>query len=289
MGSASFKNIKYPADYDLFETVYEGKQSLQQFKQRVKQGFIKLANRLAQDSDEEKVYFIEFKGGLKHGEKRNWILSQLHAGTGLETLLDEKSVIKIDVVAYIGAQFIPFSNVFEFRYNNGKGINQEEETRDSVNSLMDDVLHLRDKGKWWKVLKRLFVIAQVQKKKQAVNKLLKVFNTDLGMLAQLHSRLEAAHNVWQRYQDATTEVRVRNYLQTVKESLSTISDPTIPNIWFDRLDRAYNAPKGQLGGYIDGLLREINTLVQAQSKRILDGEASLKSKVKDAAAGEPSP
>ena len=82
---------------------------------------------------------------------------------------------------------------------------------------------------------------------------------------------------------------MRNYIQTVKVSLSTISDPTIANIWFDRLDRAYNAPKGQLGGYIDGLLREINTLVQAQSKRILDGEASLKSKVKDAAAGEPSP
>ena len=113
-------------------------------------------------------------------------------------LLDEKSVIKIDVVAYIGAQFIPFSNVFDFRHNNGKGINREEETRDSVNSLMDDVLHLRDKGKWWKVLKRFFVIAQVQKKKQAVNKLLKVFNTDLGMLAQLQSQLDAAHNVWQR-------------------------------------------------------------------------------------------
>ena len=40
MGCAGFKNIKYPADYDLFETVYEGKQSLQQFKQRVKSGFI---------------------------------------------------------------------------------------------------------------------------------------------------------------------------------------------------------------------------------------------------------
>ena len=99
----------------------------------------------------------------------------------------------------------------------------------------------------------------MQKKKRAVNKLLDIFNTDLGKLAQLHSRLEAAHDVWERYQDATTEMRVRNYLQTVKESLSTISDPTIPNIWFDRLDRAYNAPKSQLGGYIDGLLREIDT------------------------------
>ena len=120
--------------------MYEGKQSLQQFKQRVKQGFIKLANRLAQDSDEEKIYFIDFKVGLKHEEKRNWTLSQLEVGTGLETLLDEKSVIKIDVVAYIGAQFIPFSNVFELHYNNGKGINREKETRDSVNSLMDDII-----------------------------------------------------------------------------------------------------------------------------------------------------
>ena len=66
-----------------------------------------------------------------------------------------------------------------------------------MNSLMDDVLHLRDKGKWWKVLKQLFVIAQVQKKKQAVNKLLDIFNTDLGKLAQLYSQLEAAHDVWQ--------------------------------------------------------------------------------------------
>ena len=28
MGSAGFKNIKYPADYDLFKTVNEGKQSM---------------------------------------------------------------------------------------------------------------------------------------------------------------------------------------------------------------------------------------------------------------------
>ena len=139
-------------------------------------------------------------------------------------ILNNKSVIKIEVVLYFNGQFIPFSNVFEFKIHN-KGVNQDKTTIDSIPSLAREVkkYHESNPPNYLKVLKRLFIISLQTKATKLSEKLINIFNSELGKIYKVKSGLEVVKDVLEKYKDAETIKRVKNYVEMLKEQLSSQS------------------------------------------------------------------
>lgn len=253
MGSSGLKDIDHPADFDLFEVVYSDT-DLNNFKTTVKNGLMKLGRRI---KDADDVYFIAFKA-----KGDTWTLQQLVDGDRLQSILDEKSMIKVDVAAWIGSRFVPFSNVFEFRFSYGRGINREKETRESIESLMEDVAKFKRDGQYWKALKRLFVVATIGKKTSTVTYLKRTFNSDLGKLAKITSDLDTARQVWDRYKTKKqVKARMREALQTLKAELGTVSDLPVPEKWFKEFDLPPSVAR------MKRLYNQLSALVQSEAKK----------------------
>ena len=87
-------------------------------------------------SRKDDIYFIEFMCGVDDDKKPlKWTMEEVIKGNKgkykLIDVLDEYSIIKIEIDGYINGEFIPFSDVFHFQI--GKtGINQAKITLDTV-------------------------------------------------------------------------------------------------------------------------------------------------------------
>ena len=154
-------------------------------------------------------------------------------------VLDEYSIIKIEIVAYVeGVGFVPMSNAFEFVKSNGEGINHEKITVDTVDSLRKDVKKFHEKGNLMKVLKRLYVIALTKKEKGLSNKLINIFNSDIGKIYNCKSDLEAIAEVIEKYHDKTNMQRAYNEIQKIKESVGMQSVYTFKKDFYKKFDKA---------------------------------------------------
>ena len=141
MGSNSMR-FNYSNDYDLFNPVYVNKKS--QFKSKIIKSFKNMIKKLKQNKN---VYFIEFIMGVDDDKPIRWtpneILNDSKTNYKLIHIFDNESVFKIEIVYYNGQLFIPISNVYEIRFENGKGVNRETETRDNIESLKLDFEELK--------------------------------------------------------------------------------------------------------------------------------------------------
>jgi hypothetical protein len=239
MGSNAI-NLKYGADYDLFEIITTS-QNKTDFVKEVKEHFQELISRIIEIPN---VYFIDFKAGNIKDDGIHWTVDEIKKGYqkngdkhfDLLNIFDEHSIIKIDVISLIGSYFTPFSNVYEFRYNNGRGINQEKETRDDLESLSKDMLNYKDDGNYMKVLKRLFIIAQVNKNEKLINILIEIFDNDCGKLYKLKSDIDTIVELLNIHYNNKIVDDIHKELQLIKEELSKISLFMIPKTIYKRLD-----------------------------------------------------
>ena len=222
MGSNSMK-FKYANDYDLFDVVKTNKNEMK-LKKEIVNEFRIMANKIKKDTD---IYFISFICGKDADEPKKWSLKELrNKNNDLINYIND--VIKLDIMLYNGTYFIPFSNVYEF-YNKQKGINKAKITLNDANLLIQDINKYDKKGNIMKCLKRLFVISMNENDEILMNKLINIFESDIGYLYYIKSQFENMIDILELYNNKTTIERVINSIQYFKELLSkqTIYDVTI--------------------------------------------------------------
>lgn len=98
--------------------------------------------------------------------------------------LDDKSIIKIDLVAYINGKFVEFSNIYEL-YAGDKVINLA--LTNIVESVKHDIYLYHKAKNWYKMLKRIFVIARLRKDIKLIEQLTQLFNSNIGLLYKIRA------------------------------------------------------------------------------------------------------
>ena len=213
MGSNSMK-FKYANDYDLFDVVKTNKNEMK-LKKEIVNEFRIMANKIKKDTD---IYFISFICGKDADEPKKWSLKELrNKNNDLINYIND--VIKLDIMLYNGTYFIPFSNVYEF-YNKQKGINKAKITLNDANLLIQDINKYDKKGNIMECLKRLFVISMNENDEILMNKLINIFESDIGYLYYIKSQFENMIDVLELYNNKTTIERVINSIQYFKLSRS---------------------------------------------------------------------
>jgi hypothetical protein len=216
MGTSSLR-FRYVSDIDLFDVIYIHTDK-EKFRTQAVNFFQELIKKIRVEND---LYFIDFIATMENDEPKHWTKQEI-VSNNFDSLFDHQNVIKIDIAQYTGGRFLAVSNWYEFRYGNGRGINQEKETRDSPKSLREDMKKIYYmKKNYMKVLKRLFIIATNDKNDKLVKKLTEIFESDLGKLYKIKSELDTMVSVLEVYHDKQTVDRVKSALQLLKQDCST--------------------------------------------------------------------
>ena len=138
VGSASMK-FEYSNDVDLFSIV-NVHSNFETQKVDVWKSFCEMFREFKTNKN---LYFIELMAGVdKEGKALKWevdeVIDNRKGEYRFTDILNQQSVIKIEIVYYFNGVFTPYSNVFEFK-KDGKGINQKETTIDTIPSLAKEV------------------------------------------------------------------------------------------------------------------------------------------------------
>ena len=264
-------SFKYASDIDMFDVIYVH-DDLKTFSKDISQFFKKMIRSINKDKD---LYFVDFIATTdEDNQPKHWTRNEILKGD-LSKIMTHKNVIKIDIAQYIDNRFVALSNWYEIRYPNGVGINAEKETRDTPQSLKQDMKKFYyEKQNYLKVLKRLFIIAQKDKNKKLLDKLIRIFESDLGKLYKLKSELDTMISVLENYNNKTTIERVKQSLQSIKQD-SSATGFQFPPTYYNKFDKlqTYKSPRSlipRLDALKKYLLEKVNklTMKQIKSQRI---------------------
>lgn len=272
MGGQMMK-MAYSLDYDGFEKI-KTSVSLEKLKTKFKNGIQKMFNEIKKDKN---IYFIEFLCGVNsENDPLKWTVADVIKGENKENklidALDNKSIIKLEIVIYEHDEFIPISNVYEF-VNKGKNINRDKTTRDDIDSLKHDVSKfLKTKPiKYYKILKRIFLIARETKNQKLLTLLLNLFEKDdVSKIYFLKSKLETINKVLELYDDKLIIERVHKSLQKIKEEFSKQSLKNYGSEFFKQFDDLCKINSGKtIMKKLEKIINTENTFINNYLKKFI--------------------
>ena len=270
LGSNQYKNLRYPADYDLFEVIHEG-----QNKEKFITECIKIFQQIIHNiMDERDLYFIDFKTEDRLHNKIRWkpknilfLNGHIKSKISLHDVIADATnhLIKIDVIYYHNGLFIEFSNIFCITSGDKK-----KDIIDELQSIADDVTELVSEGNYFKALKRLYSIAQIKKNKECIKILFDIFNTDLGKLSQIISYINSIVLVLERYSDKETLERAHDSINHLK-SMMVLPELNLKNTIFDKFEDISKQTTADNIIISSGhVIKSLNKILQTKAKVIYE-------------------
>jgi hypothetical protein len=200
-GTASLASQKYFSDYDLFTQIV-GNYTNEQIYDEIN----KILNRIRKDSD---LYFTELKIQNKNGKKKKYFKMDFSKEDFIKNIKD-LDFIKIDLIGRFSNIFTEVSIIYNFS-------TEKLTSEDYLKKLNDDIKELKKEGKFYKILKRVFSLAKINKDKKLLLNLGEFFNSDIGQLYQKMSNLEAIEKLLDMYDDDITIKKALINLKDINE------------------------------------------------------------------------
>lgn len=130
---------------------------------------------------------------------------------------------KIDIIKWIDNRFIEFSCIYQFNYNN-KPLNKVVSNIDY--SIKEDILYYLTNKNYFKMSKRLYSYSKFKNDEIVMDKLMKMFNSNLGILYQIYGNIETLKVIFEkvknipykRIENETNEIKNRFYNITKNEN-----------------------------------------------------------------------
>jgi len=278
VGASSLKTSLYATDFDLYET-YKG----QNVNEKEKLEYIAktFKDKFKQAEKNPFTYIIDFKAGVDdcydEETQRNkyilrWSKNDMKNGYKImgdgrkkyleECLLDKRSLVKMDLVAYINGVFEEFSEIYLIEINGKK--NHDPLSRiELYNSIKKDFEKYVKSKNYFKALRRYYSMLRVMGDKKDYLKILQLanfFNSQIGLVYKCKGELETLLSVIETKFKEAPITQLRNTLQIIKQQLSSISmidlSKDLPKI-FDTitLERTIKAKDiKELISYLDKIL-----------------------------------
>ena len=218
IGSSSLKSIYYNSDIDLNE--HDSFNSYKKVYEKFKYIF--------QTCKENPNLFItDFKCGVNNkNEPLRWTYTDIMKGyigkKSFEDCLKDKSMIKLDLVYLLNGIFVEISEVYFFKIQNHTNYNDDAFNTNTIKTSIQNEIHeLLNDGKYFKVLKRMFSLLNIENSKNPiVNKLISFFNSQTGILYKANSDLNILLILIDNKFRKPNIDDIKNNLQVIKQNLS---------------------------------------------------------------------
>lgn len=133
--------------------------------------------------------------------------------------LQKQSIIKIDILAFIKSYFIEITMNYYFNFGDIDKSYQSYTFDDILTSIKKDVIELREEGNYYKSLKRLNTYNRL-KKKEGNKNLLKIINSNYGILSRNKTLLEGLlYAMENRNKFNKEDIKIANTNNLTKEEI----------------------------------------------------------------------
>lgn len=218
VGSANLKGILYASDIDLNEKAkISGKHPFE----KVYDIFV---NKFKVAKSNPNLYITDFKAGLNDkNESIKWSYNQLLEEKQLFIQsIQKKSMIKMDIVFLLNGVYIEITEVYFLQLGNFKTYDDNLGTKQILNDLKNSYDECIQGGLYFKALKRLSSIQNMQHKN--TDTLTSFFNSESGILYKAYSDLQILLTVIKNQFRKPKIDDIKNNLQIIKQNLSVQSE-----------------------------------------------------------------
>jgi len=188
----------------------------------------------------------------------------------LEDGFDSPGITKLDCISLVANnRFTDFSVIYEFKCN-GKVLNPE--IINPIVSLEENVIAYMSEGNYFKVLKRLFAVAKIKGDTKAINELIPILNSDLGILNLIVNDIDTLILLLDDYKALPMKL-IRFEIDQFIGRLSNVY--TIPEYLnkddaiIGDINRVLRLPDTKLKAGLERLRDELNNIVQLKTKPIV--------------------
>lgn len=182
--------------------------------------------------------------------------------------LVSEGMCKVDAIGYVSNNlFKDFSMI----YSRG----EETKKGNLLNALQSDVLYYSETGEYFKALKRMFSIDRLLKKDKEVERLLPIFNGDLGVLYSLRADCQTLVYLAENAEALPLE-KIRYEIDMFKDRISHLY--TIKgivkkeNALIEQINRLTSVPstklKASLERFIEGIDKLLDTYTKEEMKTL---------------------
>lgn len=230
VGSASLKNIRFVADYDLNE-LFKCDMSMKECLDKILYLF---REKFKEAEKMPHIFITDFKCGEdSNGEPLRWNKEDMKKGykimdDGRKISFQEcvlmKSIMKMDMVALIDGRYNEFSDNYYIKIGDKANFFPHDvEQGHMLNNLAHDFSsYFYSKRNYYKALKRAFsywLMEGQTKNKEKLTKLLNYFNSGVGLMYKLKGELETIQLVMEnKFRKPKVEDLKRN-IQIVLQQL----------------------------------------------------------------------
>ena len=208
----------------------------------------------------------------------------------LEEAVQSHTMTKMDVVSWVqNNRFTDFSCIYVFR-NNGNVINSPLDPN-AERSIRDNMYVLKSQGNYFKMAKRLFALAKIQKSRRIIENLSPLFNGDAGRMYHVYgdigtieSLLESKEEVpysalkteIDQFKGRLSNVGISGFLKNEKKILSAIEKATSRKQMEESLkelkERLYELMSRYAKTYLlrKGLMRTESQKTRRENKKVLN-------------------
>ena len=263
VGSYNTDGVYFPSDIDLNEKInIKNEKNISIILKKFKKLFLEIKNN-------KNLFFTDFKNGIDdRGNSLHWTLEEIldtkkKYGDNRIKFFDDallEGTLKLDVIYRINyGEFVEISMIYMI---NSQKLNLIYELRSDI----DEYLH---NGRAFKALKRCFSLYSIQNKQKKLYTLIKLFNSDIGILNKIISEISIYMQLLELYPSQIQLEEIFFSIQNdIKYYLSCIFRIKINNIIFRKLDMICN---------LTNVKKAINELekVNEYFKKLLEKETKV--------------
>lgn len=279
VGSASFKEVEYSADYDLMEyvkfdrTVEMYNTVLTLFREKFRTAY-----------ESKNIWLTDFKCGVLAGGKPiRWKREDIDRGFQIiedikiyfVDCLQEKSTIKLDAIVLIDGLFHEFSEIYFITFGDYKTYEPEyTKVKNIETALFKDVKKYLDDGNYLKALKRLFAYFRISKKEPTLTQsLIDFFNSPVGELSSYKSDLELITIMIEQTFKPIAKKHIIYNLEHIEKRISPQYKDLVKSILKEKTE-------SKIKTHTEQVEEILNTQIQEKTKAFIQNNKKLYSYIK---------
>jgi len=177
-----------------------------------------------------------------------------------------KGMTKIDIIKWIDNKFLEFSCIYQFNYN-GRPLNKIVYNIDY--SLKEDILYYLINKKYFKMAKRLYAYSKFKNDEITMDKLIKLFNSNLGVLYQIYGNIETLKIIFKKVKNIPQK-KIENEIVEIKNRFYQILKDEKNKEYKKIINIFNNLDKTNIQYELENLNKEIIKLLNIKTLKFLE-------------------
>jgi len=282
VGSQSIPHIKYKSDFDLLE--YFNTLDVGKYPQQILKIFQKKFERASKDPN---MFITDFKCGEDDsGEPLRWTKQTIKKGSQVvggkeykfSDVLLEKSIIKMDIIAFIDGIATEFSEMYYFTLNGYQ--NYDEKPIEKIyQEILDDGREYLKEGNVMKALKRVYASLNLLDKQPAIRKILvEFFNGHTGWLNSVKNDIDTLKTLTENKFRKPPRDKVKENIALIQQKLVNCPEKRLKEVAINELEEIKNKVSlKQMPNRLDEIREYIQRQVNKESHEFVEKHPRIKS------------